>query len=669
MSFFLWVSIAIRLVTLGWSLTTMLRLKEWKTGLFSIIVGLLAAQQILTMFGQNVSGSVSILGHWGELPGLLVSITLLIMAALMGGLINNDRGDIESVDRSARIFDLQQAVQRKMIDGASLKDTLSELCTYAERVFPGAIASVLLLEKEKNRLRFVAGPNIPGDLALELDGLVPGPASGSCGVAAFTGETTIVSDIASDSRWAGLQELAKTYSLNACWSIPIVGEGTRVLGTFALSFSSSCRPTESHHKFLQVSSDLASIAIQKLEAQEKQARLSKTLEAARRMQSMAVLAGGVAHDLNNMLGPLVGYPDMILRQLPESSKGRKQLKIMARAVRQAASVIQDLLTLARRGRYEMGPLHLETIVNSYFESPAFDEAQRVHPRVDVICDLNLSDGSILGSETHLTKLVMNLVNNAFEAMPAGGTLKIGTCRKHVGSLLTSYSGFVPGEYLVLTVSDTGIGIDSSDIARIFEPYFSRKKLGRGGSGLGLSVVRGVIKDHNGFYDVVSNEGEGTEFLLYFPMASERECADAGDPSELTPMEGRERLLVVDDEESQRVMAESLLESLGYCVTTVASGEAAIRKVSAGHFDLVIMDMILDDGLDGLDTYEAILKVCPQQKAIATSGYSATERVSRMQDLGAGEFVAKPYTLATISTAVRQELDRSVSATRASAVKL
>jgi signal transduction histidine kinase/CheY-like chemotaxis protein len=655
MSMILVLTETMLLVALVWSLFVMVKYKEWQIGSFSTIVGVLAAGPMFRSEMGTVEPVLS--GSLGPVAGLVVSTMCLVAVAVIKKRIVAGRVDMEYGSQSSKTLGLQQAVQRKMIDGGTLQETLSELCSHAALVFPGAVPSVLLMDDKEGCLRFGAGPDVPKELAALFDGLVPSPAAGSCGTAAFTGEANICADTKTDPRWAEMQDIVQQFGLNACWSIPILGKGTQVLGTFALSFGMPCKPTEFHHQILRVSSDMASIAIQKFEGEAKQRKLAEILESARRMQSMAVLAGGVAHDLNNMLGPLVGYPELILRQLPEASKGRRQLKIMSRAAKQAASVIQDLLTLARRGRYEMAPVHLETIANRYFESPAFDEAQRLHGQVRVIYDIDPDAGMMVGSESHLTKTVMNLVNNAFEAMPSGGTLCFGIHRGQINELPGKYGGFSPGEYVVLSVSDTGTGIESSDLSRIFEPYFSRKKLGRAGSGLGLSVVRGVIKDHNGYYDVTSQKSEGTKFFLYFPVAAKRQVEGLGSSDVEFPRRGTERILVVDDDESQRVMAETVLDSLGYVVTTAASSEKAIRAVSESHYDLIVMDMIMDDGLDGLDTFMAILKHCPHQKVLPTSGYSATDRVERMQRLGGGAFLQKPYSMTAISSAIRRELGR------------
>jgi two-component system cell cycle sensor histidine kinase/response regulator CckA len=212
----------------------------------------------------------------------------------------------------------------------------------------------------------------------------------------------------------------------------------------------------------------------------------------------------------------------------------------------------------------------------------------------------------------------------------------------------------PGEYVILSVRDSGSGISEGDINKIFEPYYSKKKMGRSGSGLGLSVVYGIVKDHGAYYDIQSKLGEGTEFSLYFPVAVED--VQAGERAD-SAMSGTERVLVVDDVAEQREIASEFLTCLGYSVTTVASGREAIEHLRDNRADIILMDMILETEPDGLDTYRKILELHPRQKALIISGYSATERVEEMQRLGAGAYIKKPFSLDTIGNAIREELKR------------
>ena len=392
---------------------------------------------------------------------------------------------------------------------------------------------------------------------------------------------------------------------------------------------------------------------QRTEAQRQE--LQEQLERAQRMESLGILAGGVAHDLNNMLGPVVGYTELILLGLKEDDKMRKRVERIAKSAGGAADVIQDLLALARRGRYEMVPTALNEVVAQYFDSPSYLKLIEQRPDVEINVSLDEKAGNLLGSEPHLSKVVMNLVVNAFDAMPEGGKLSVSTELKYIEELEEGNIEIQSGRYLILRIVDTGGGIATEDIDRIFEPYYSKKKMGKSGSGLGLSVVYGIVKDHKGYYDIKSKIGEGTEFILYFPVSNEKRKLEQLSEDQML---GSENILVVDDIPEQREMATELLESLGYSVETVKSGRKALDYLERNQVDVVALDMIMEEDFDGLDTYREIIKRWPDQKVIIVSGYSSTERVEEMQRLGAGAYVRKPYTRGSLSRAVRDMLDKT-----------
>ncbi len=393
--------------------------------------------------------------------------------------------------------------------------------------------------------------------------------------------------------------------------------------------------------------------IKKIEEERK--KLESQLERARRMESIGILAGGVAHDLNNILGPLVAYPEMILAKIGEESTVRKQLEVMGICARDASEIIQDLLTLARRGRYEMIPTNLNEVIQSYLSSASFEELKSRSHGIIFETKLEKSIPLISGSTSHLLKIIMNLVVNAVDAMPNGGILTIETTKTYLDELPSNKTKVKAGNYVTLIVHDTGIGIDEKHLKHIFEPYFSKKEMGLSGSGLGLSVVYGILKDHKGFYEIKSKVQEGSEFILYFPMTEDKILESNNNKQNCR---GNEKILVVDDSQVQRTIATDILSDLGYYVETAANGKEAVKMAKKNPYDLIILDMIMEKDFDGLDTYMEIIKDCPDQKAIVVSGFSATDRVNRLMDLGAGQYIKKPYTVKQIARAVREELDKS-----------
>jgi len=256
------------------------------------------------------------------------------------------------------------------------------------------------------------------------------------------------------------------------------------------------------------------------EAEREKKALEARLQRAEKMEAIGSLAGGVAHDLNNILPSLISFPDVILMDLPEDSPLRKPVLSIKRSGERAAAIAQDLLTLARRAVPVKTPVNLNEVIAEYLESPEGSKLQSDYPKVQISKDLEPGLRPILGSSVHLSKTVMNLVLNAVEAVPEEGRVVLSTRSVRLKEGIKGYEMIEPGEYAVLSVADTGIGISARDIEKIFEPFYTKKAMGRSGSGLGMAIVWGTLKDHRGYVDVKSEEGKGTTFDLYFPMPAE-----------------------------------------------------------------------------------------------------------------------------------------------------
>jgi CheY-like chemotaxis protein len=375
------------------------------------------------------------------------------------------------------------------------------------------------------------------------------------------------------------------------------------------------------------------------------------------MEAIGTLAAGVAHDLNKILSGIVGYPVLLLMDLPEKSPMREPVKIIQKSGEKAAAIVQDLLTLARRGVAIAEVVNLNRIVAEYLKSPEHQRIVAYHSETRIETALHPELLNILGSPVHLTKTLMNLISNAAEAMPEGGTVRLTTENVYLDRPLKGYDTISSGDYCVLTVSDQGIGMTPEEAERIFEPFYTKKVMGRSGTGLGMTVVWGTVKDHQGYILVNTERGSGTSFKLYFPI-TRKEPAEAVPLMHLEDWKGNgERILVIDDVKEQRDIAFRMLTRLGYEVHTASSGEEGIEYLKTHSADLLLLDMIMDPGLDGLDTYRKILETRPGQRAIIASGYAETERVKQARDLGAGDYIKKPYALSRLGSSVRKELDK------------
>ena len=367
-----------------------------------------------------------------------------------------------------------------------------------------------------------------------------------------------------------------------------------------------------------------------------QREVEAQLQRAEKMEAMGTLAGRVAHDLNNVLSGIVSYPDLLLMDLPEDSPLRKPILTMKNSGEKAVDIVQDLLTMARRGDVVTDLVNLNDIISEYLKSAEHERLISYHPGVEVKTKLEADLLNLSGSPVHLSKIVMNLVSNAAEAISHGGKIFISTENRYVDRSFSRYDSIKEGDYVVFAVSDTGVGISSQDIEKIFEPFYTKKVMGRSGTGLGMAVVWGTVKDHNGYIDVQSNEGKGTTFTLYFPATREKIAKEKARLSNEDYMGKEESILVVDDIKEQRELALALLATLGYAVDTVSSGEEAVEYLKEHTVDLIVLDMIMDPGIDGLETFKNVIEVHPGQKAIIASGFSETDRVKKPQRLGAGQ---------------------------------
>lgn len=417
----------------------------------------------------------------------------------------------------------------------------------------------------------------------------------------------------------------------------------------------SMRVRERTAELVNINTQLSNEITDRIIADEARKDLESKLIRAKKMEAVGTLAGGVAHDLNNILSGIVSYPDLIMLDLEEDHPFYSSIATIKKSGEKAAAIVQDLLTLARRGVQVSEVVDMQQLVREYLESPAFLQLHRAHPDISLRCRLDPDTGIIKGSRLHLQKTLMNLVANAVDAMPDGGVLTLTTANTYIDTALKGYDTVREGDYVRLSVADTGVGMSAEICEQVFEPFFIQKKMGQSGTGLGMAVVWGTVKDHGGYIDIDTQPGKGTAFSLYFSMTREviGEVSGRVDFDEIT---GRgEFVLVVDDVYEQREIAKRMLTRLGYSVATVSSGEEAVAYIEDYDVDLIVLDMIMTPGMDGFETYRAITAIRPGIRAIITSGYSESESVQKTQELGAGVYVRKPYLLEAIGKAVWNEL--------------
>lgn len=385
--------------------------------------------------------------------------------------------------------------------------------------------------------------------------------------------------------------------------------------------------------------------------------LKEQLIRSKKMEAIGTLAAGVAHDLNNILSGILTYPELLLLNMDEDDPMHRPLSIIKRSGHKAAAIVQDLLAFARRNVAIKNPVDLPLIVGNFINGPEYKVLKEYHKDIRIEHQLPSDIPPVRGSEVHLEKVVMNLISNAAESMERGGLIGIKLEQIRLENVLPGYTDVVPGNYVKMTVKDQGKGIAPDDLDHIFEPFFTKKKLGISGTGLGMTVVWDTVINHDGYIEVDSTINQGTTVSVYLP-ATEKIIAN----EEPTPGQGYrgqgERILVVDDIPEQREIASAIFKQLGYSVDAVSSGESALRYITKQPVDLLLLDMVMDPGIDGLETFQKALEINPNQKVVIASGYTKNDRVRFALQLGAS-FIHKPYHMEDIAQTVKNILNPQV----------
>lgn len=378
-------------------------------------------------------------------------------------------------------------------------------------------------------------------------------------------------------------------------------------------------------------------------------RLQDFAARAQKLETASRIAGQIAHDFNNLLAPLIAYPDFIKETLPKNHPALEYIDDMEKSAESISEINQQLLTLGRRGHYNQEPMNLNETINR-----VVNQMEPIPDTLIIELDLNKDLMNIMGGPSQIFRVISNLLTNAREALQDIGQLTIKTENYYVDKMFGKFGRIPKGEYVKLTIADTGCGIPDDVMPKIFDPFFTTKTTDKvRGSGLGLSVVHGVVEDHDGYIDVETTVGKETSFYLYFPIT--REALEKIEDERI--IGGAEKVLIVDDDSIQREVTLKLLKKLGYRAQAVESGEKALGFVKENPQDLIVLDMVMPGGIDGAETYRKVLEINPNQKAIIVSGYTETDRVKEVMNLGVGAFIKKPLTLNTTARAVRKELDR------------
>jgi len=389
------------------------------------------------------------------------------------------------------------------------------------------------------------------------------------------------------------------------------------------------------------------------EALAERQKAEQALAQAHKLEAVGQLAGGVAHDFNNLLAAILGYADLLRNEAPPGSLAEEAARTIAQAAQRASDLTRQLLAFARKGKVRDEPVDVHLLVGE----AARLLSRTIDKRITVVQELRAQRSTVRGDAAQLQQVVINLAVNARDAMAQGGTLTLGTEMQALSDDDAHARGMAPGECLVLSVTDTGVGIPAAVRDRIFEPFFTTKGEGRG-TGLGLASAYGIARGHGGAIRVYSEEGKGTRFLVYLPLHDQ---APATTPAPVAPPTGEGRVLVIDDEEVVRLSANRILASLGYEPVSLEGGAAAVEWVRShpGRAAAALLDLSMP-GLDGHDCFRAMRAIDPALPVLIASGYARDGRVQEMLDAGAGGFVAKPYLVADLAEALARLPVRKVA---------
>ena len=387
-------------------------------------------------------------------------------------------------------------------------------------------------------------------------------------------------------------------------------------------------------------------------AEDERELLEQQLFQAQKLEALGTLAGGVAHDFNNLLTGIIGMTELALQHVDPSSKAHEYLAQVPEQGRSAGQLIASLMAFSRRTESERKPLPLLPLVKQIRTV-----LERVLPENIVVRMKWPQQLPLVSADpTQMQQVIMNLATNARDAMPDGGELTV-----EVAEVSSDDEHFrhcdnaAPGDYICMSVRDTGMGIPPEVQEHVFEPFFTTKETGEG-TGLGLAMVYGIVKSHDGYVHVCSEVGKGTEFRIYLPVVEQQVRADTDDTAQDT-LRGEETLLLVEDNPTVLETGQCMLESLGYTVVTATNGEEALHvyKADQDRIALVLTDLTMPK-MGGKELYEAIASLNPAARVLLLSGYGAEQEVSALRSLGLQGFVAKPFSLKGLGRAVREALD-------------
>ena len=608
--------------------------------------------QLLVQDGELTYEAAFLAKDGSKLP---VEINAQLMEADGKNLILCIARDISERKRSERREQAKSRILEELATGVALPELLVHIVNYVEQERVGTLCSVLVLDETGSHLTLGAAPSLPDFYNLAVNGLKIAEGMGSCGTAAFHRQRVVVEDIEGHPFWKGFKA-ARQAGLRSCWSEPIISFEGELLGTFAIYHKEPRSPDSDELKLIESAAHLASIAIDRFLVDEQKKHLEAQLNHVQRIEAVGQLAGGIAHDFNNLLTPIIVYADMIKRKLPAGDPLGSKTDGIISAAHKARDLTQQLLSFGRKQMLDMKAVDLNDTISN------FQEIMRRTIRESITINVRLTPGraAIWADRGQIEQILLNLAVNAQDAITGNGTITIET--GHVlldNEYARLHPGLQPGPYVLLGFRDDGRGMNDETLTHIFEPFFTTKQVGHG-TGLGLATVYGIVKQHESYITVISREGQGTAFNIYFPYKHEAsfkigEAVKAGVTGNTSTV--GKTILVVEDNDMVRAMMIELLESAECLVLEANRPSRAMEIVSerGNDIDLMVTDVIMPE-MNGNQLYENLLKTVPDLKVLYISGYTNELFVHNGTMEEGINFLQKPFTAERLLERVQQTLE-------------
>jgi signal transduction histidine kinase/ActR/RegA family two-component response regulator len=599
---------------------------------------------LLVVLFDSLEGGAFLEIPWAErhAPMQVFGLSLVSIPLVIGSLLAEREARVR---RTEQQLALQTEVLELVACGRPDRQVLEVLVLGIEAALPGCKCSILLLEGRA--LRLACAPSLPDAYNRAIDGIVIGPSGGSCGTAAHERRTVIVEDIGEDPLWREFRALALAHGLRACWSIPIRNASGGVLGIFAIYHAHPQRPGTADLALVERAAALVAIALQGTQREEQ-------LRQAQRMEAVGKLAGGVAHDFNNLLTAIMGLAETLSMTLPPESAAARDVDEILRAAERGAGLTRQLLTFSRQQVLTSEVLDLGEVVERFagmLKRLIGEDIRFVHRR-------SAEAASVRADRGQLEQVLMNLVLNARDAMPRGGTLTITTEVASVdGAHANGAPVLAPGTYATLAVRDTGVGMSEEVRARAFDPFFTTKPAGKG-TGIGLSSVYGIVQQNGGVVWIESSPGEGTTVWIRLKRVEEAPRSESGVLIPRAPVRAA-TVLLAEDEKSVREFVQATLARAGHTVLAAESGRAALELAGRhqGPLDLLVTDVVMPT-MGGTELARELHLLRPQLPVLYISGYASEGQ--RLPDSASGEvaYLPKPFTSARLKASITELLARA-----------